>query len=95
MGCLKEVDRYILQSFFTFHNLNLSTFNLAKNYAETGMAAYANLQQEEFAKANEGYSAIKHQREVGVSYFDKISEIISAGESSTTAMQDSTETEQF
>ena len=78
-----------------FHNLNLSTFNLAKDYAETGMSAYANLQQQEFSKEIEGYSAIKHQREVGVSYFDKISEIISAGESSTTAMQDSTEKEQF
>ena len=52
-------------------------------------------QEEEFAKESEGYTAIKHQREVGVSYFDKISEIISSGESSTTAMQDSTESEQF
>ena len=78
-----------------FHNLNLSTFNLAKNYAVTGMSAYANLQEEEFAKEAEGYSAIKHQREVGVSYFDKVSEIISSGQSSTTAMQDSTESEQF
>ena len=78
-----------------FHNLNLTTFNLARNYALTGMSAYANLQEEEFAKESEGYSAIKHQREVGVSYFDKVSEIISSGESSTTAMQDSTESEQF
>ena len=78
-----------------FHNLNLSTFNLAKNYSKTGMAAYASLQQEEFSKESEGYSAIKHQREVGVSYFDKVSEIISAGQSSTTAMKDSTETDQF
>ena len=59
------------------------------------MSAYANLQEEEFAKEIEGYSAIKHQREVGVSYFDKISEIISSGQSSTTAMKDSTESEQF
>jgi isocitrate lyase len=78
-----------------FHNLNLSTFKLAKSYAETGMSAYASLQQEEFSKEAEGYSAIKHQREVGVSYYDKVSEIISAGQSSTTAMQDSTESEQF
>jgi isocitrate lyase len=78
-----------------FHNLNLSTFKLAKSYAETGMSAYANLQQEEFSKEAEGYTAIKHQREVGVSYYDKVSEIISAGQSSTTAMQDSTESEQF
>ncbi len=78
-----------------FHNLNLSTFNLAKNYAETGMSAYANLQQEELVKEADGYSAIKHQREVGVSYFDRVSEIVSSGESSTTAMNDSTEKEQF
>ena len=73
-----------------FHNLNL-----AKNYADSGMSAYANLQQEEFNKEIEGYTAVKHQREVGVSYFDKVSEVISSGKSSTTAMQDSTETEQF
>ena len=68
---------------------------MARNYALTGMSAYANLQEEEFAKESEGYSAIKHQREVGVSYFDKVSQIVSQGESSTTAMQDSTESEQF
>ena len=78
-----------------FHNLNLTTKKKKKNYALTGMSAYANLQEEEFAKESEGYTAIKHQREVGVSYFDKVSEIISSGESSTTAMQDSTESEQF
>jgi isocitrate lyase len=78
-----------------FHNLNLSTFKLAKSYAETGMSAYASLQQEEFSKEADGYSAVKHQREVGVSYYDKVSEIISSGQSSTTAMQNSTESEQF
>ena len=78
-----------------FHNLNLSTFNLAKSYAESGMSAYAALQQEEFSKENEGYTATKHQREVGVSYFDKVAEVISSGKSSTTAMKESTETEQF
>ncbi len=78
-----------------FHNLNLSTFNLAKAYSETGMSAYATLQEEEFSKENEGYTATKHQREVGVSYFDKVSEVLSSGKSSTTAMKDSTETEQF
>tara|TARA_B100001248_G_scaffold168459_1_gene127560 strand:+ start:2255 stop:3571 length:1317 start_codon:yes stop_codon:yes gene_type:complete len=78
-----------------FHNLNLSTFNLAKAYSETGMSAYARLQEEEFSKENEGYTATKHQREVGVSYFDKVAEVLSSGKSSTTAMRDSTETEQF
>ena len=78
-----------------FHNLNLSTFNLAKSYAESGMSAYASLQQEEFSKENDGYTATKHQREVGVSYFDKVAEVISSGRSSTTAMKESTETEQF
>ena len=78
-----------------FHNLNLSTFNLAKAYSETGMSAYARLQEEEFSKENEGYTATKHQREVGVSYFDKVTEVLSSGKSSTTAMKDSTETEQF
>ncbi len=78
-----------------FHNLNLSTFNLAKNYLENGMSAYAELQEEEFNKEADGYTAVKHQREVGVSYFDKVSEIISSGKNSTSAMQDSTEKEQF
>ena len=78
-----------------FHNLNLSTFNLAKSYAESGMSAYAALQQEEFSKETDGYTATKHQREVGVSYFDKVAEVISSGKSSTTAMKESTETEQF
>ena len=78
-----------------FHNLNLSTFNLAKAYAETGMSAYAALQDEEFSKERDGYTATKHQREVGVSYFDKVTEVLSSGRSSTTAMKDSTETDQF
>ena len=78
-----------------FHNLNLSTFNLARKYSETGMQAYAALQEEEFEKEKSGYSAVKHQREVGGSYYDKVSEIISSGKSSTTAMRGSTEKEQF
>ena len=78
-----------------FHNMNLSTFKLAKSYVENGMTAYADLQNEEFNKEVDGYTAIKHQREVGVSYFDKVSEILSSGRSSTTAMKDSTESEQF
>ncbi len=78
-----------------FHNLNLSTFNLARDYVENGMSAYAELQEKEFSKEAEGYTAVKHQREVGVSYFDKISEILSSGSNSTGAMKDSTEADQF
>ena len=74
-----------------FHNLNYSTFRLAESYKENGMAAYSNLQQNEFAAEKAGYSATRHQREVGVSYFDLVSNAISKGESSTTAMKESTE----
>ena len=59
------------------------------------MTAYSRLQQREFDIEKEGYTATKHQREVGTSYFDAISNTVSSGESSTTAMEDSTETEQF
>jgi isocitrate lyase len=78
-----------------FHNLNYSTFKLAKAYKEKGMAAYSELQQSEFSAEEEGYSATRHQREVGVSYFDCVSNTVSRGESSTTAMQESTEKDQF
>jgi isocitrate lyase len=79
----------------SFHNVLYSTFKLAKAYKERGMAAYSELQQAEFAAEKDGYTAVKHQREVGTSYFDQVSEAISAGQSSTTAMKDSTETDQF
>ena len=59
------------------------------------MAAYSRLQQQEFDSEKEGYTATKHQREVGASYFDAVSNVISSGDSSTTAMEDSTETDQF
>jgi len=78
-----------------FHAQNYAIFDLAKKYKQYGMAAYARLQQKEFDSEKEGYTATKHQREVGTSYFDAISNVISSGESSTTAMKDSTETEQF
>ena len=70
-------------------------FQLAKGYAERGMAAYSELQQAEFAAEAEGYTATRHQREVGTSYFDAVATAVSAGQSSTTAMAGSTETEQF
>ena len=78
-----------------FHAQNFAIFDLAKKYKQYGMAAYSRLQQQEFDSEKEGYTATKHQREVGTSYFDEISNVISSGESSTTAMKDSTETEQF
>ncbi len=78
-----------------FHNLSLTTFNLARNYAEDGMKAYSQLQQAEFAAEKDGFSATRHQREVGTSYFDAVSMAVSQGKSSTTAMANSTENAQF
>ncbi|SEN72030.1 isocitrate lyase [Lihuaxuella thermophila] len=78
-----------------FHSLNHSMFKLAKGYSERGMAAYSELQQAEFAEEVHGYTATRHQREVGTGYFDEVSIVISGGTSSTTALAGSTETEQF
>ena len=78
-----------------FHSLNHSMFNLAHDYKDNGMAAYSKLQQAEFANEDKGYTATRHQREVGTGYFDEVSQIISGGTSSTTAMQGSTEVAQF
>jgi len=78
-----------------FHALNYSMFELARGYKETGMAAYSKLQVAEFAAAEQGYTAVKHQREVGTAYFDAISQVIANGQSATTAMAGSTETAQF
>jgi isocitrate lyase len=78
-----------------FHSLNLSMFELAKGYSTRGMGAYSEMQQREFAAQDNGFTAVRHQREVGTSYFDAVSVAISAGKSSTTAMAGSTETEQF
>ncbi|MFC5588845.1 isocitrate lyase [Sporosarcina soli] len=78
-----------------FHSLNHSMFNLAHDYKDNGMAAYSKLQQAEFASEEKGYTATRHQREVGTGYFDEVSQVISGGQSSTTAMQGSTETAQF
>ena len=78
-----------------FHSLNFSMFQLAKAYRAQGMSAYAELQSEEFAAETEGYTATKHQREVGTGYFDDVAQVISQGESSTTALHGSTEHEQF
>lgn len=78
-----------------FHSLNHSMFELAHDYKDNGMAAYSKLQQAEFANENKGYTATRHQREVGTGYFDEVSQVISGGQSSTTAMKGSTETAQF
>ena len=78
-----------------FHSLNLSMFNLARGYSERGMAAYSELQQAEFAVEAEGYTATRHQREVGVGYFDAVANAAAGGLSSTTAFAGSTEAEQF
>jgi isocitrate lyase len=78
-----------------FHSLNLSMFQLARGYAERGMAAYSELQQAEFAEEVNGFTAVRHQREVGVSYFDAVAMAASGGRSSTTAMAHSTEAAQF
>jgi isocitrate lyase len=78
-----------------FHALNHSMFELAHGYARRGMAAYVELQQAEFGSENKGYTATKHQREVGTGYFDAVTQAVSQGQSSTTALHGSTETEQF
>jgi len=79
-----------------FHNLSLSTFNLAHAYKDEGMKAYSQLvQQAEFAAEQHGFSATRHQREVGTSYFDGVAMAVSQGRASTTAMAHSTETAQF
>ena len=78
-----------------FHSLNLSMFELAKGYASRGMGAYSEMQQREFAAQEKGFTAVRHQREVGTGYFDAVALAVSAGKSSTTAMAGSTETDQF
>jgi isocitrate lyase len=78
-----------------FHSLNHGMFELAQGYAARGMAAYSELQDAEFASERHGYTATRHQREVGTGYFDLVSTTISGGASSTTAMGESTEQAQF
>jgi isocitrate lyase len=78
-----------------FHAQNIAIFELAEEYKSKGMTAYSKIQEKEFEREKDGYTSIKHQREVGTSYFDAVSNTISSGKSSTTAMKDSTESEQF
>jgi isocitrate lyase len=78
-----------------FHSLNHGMFSLAKSYKERGMSGYVELQQKEFADEAHGFTAVKHQREVGTGYFDEVAKVIAGGQSSTTALTGSTEAEQF
>jgi isocitrate lyase len=78
-----------------FHAMNHGVFELARRYRDDGMYAYANLQEAEFAAEAEGYTATRHQREVGTGYFDAVAEIISGGDASTLALEGSTEAQQF
>src|SRR5579863_10018807 len=78
-----------------FHSLNASMFELARGYSQRAMSAYVELQEREFAAEEEGYTATRHQREVGSGYFDAVIEAISAGTSSTLALRGSTEEVQF
>jgi isocitrate lyase len=78
-----------------FHSLNASMFELARGFSADGMTAYVELQEREFALEADGYTATKHQREVGAGYFDRVAEVVSGGESSTLALRGSTEAEQF
>ena len=78
-----------------FHSLNYSMFNLAYGYARNNMSAFVEMQEAEFAAAEKGFTAVKHQREVGTGYFDAVTQAIQQGQSSTTALHGSTEDEQF
>ena len=78
-----------------FHTNNYSTFKLAQDYKKNGMVGYSELQEAEFAAELNGYTATRHQREAGTSYFDAISQALTGGKSSTVAMSGSTEEDQF
>lgn len=78
-----------------FHSLNYAMFDLADRYRDQGMSAYVELQEQEFAAEKRGYTATKHQREVGAGYFDEVTQVIAGGQSSITALHGSTEEEQF
>ena len=95
----KEIAKYGYKfQFITlagFHALNYSMFNLAHGYARRQMSAFVELQEAEFAAADRGFTAVKHQREVGTGYFDSVTQTIQGGQSSTVALKGSTEEEQF
>jgi isocitrate lyase len=78
-----------------FHSLNYGMYELAHGYARDNMTAYVKLQEAEFAAEKIGYTATKHQREVGTGYFDEVTQVVTGGKSSVTALTGSTEEEQF
>ncbi len=78
-----------------FHALNASMFELARGYVDEGMTAYVRLQEHEFEMEDDGYTATRHQREVGAGYFDQVAQVVTGGAASTLAMHGSTEEEQF
>ena len=86
-------DRFITLA--GWHALNYAAFEIGKGYTDSDMTAYVDLQEREFARESEGYTAVKHQREVGAGYFDQIATIVSGGNASTLALEGSTEEEQF
>ena len=87
--------KFLFVTLAGFHSLNASMFELARGYAASGMQAYVELQQREFDLEDDGYTATRHQREVGAGYFDTVTEIVSGGQSSTLALKGSTEEAQF
>ena len=93
LGALNYKFQFVTLS--AFHALNHSMFTLAKDYKARGMAAYAELQNREFASEKDGYGAVRHQEFVGVGYFDEITQVATGGQSSVTAMEGSTEQQQF
>lgn len=99
LGVLQELGnlgyKFQFVTLAGFHSLNHGMFELALEYGKRGMEAYSELQSAEFASEAKGYTATKHQREVGTGYFDAISTIASAGASSTLALVNSTEAQQF
>jgi isocitrate lyase len=78
-----------------WHLINYHTFHLAHAYEQEGMPAYVRIQEQEFAREGDGYTATKHQREAGTGYFDRVLMAVTAGQASTTALEGSTEREQF
>ena len=87
--------RYQFITLAGFHALNYSMFDLATRYRDSGMTAFVDLQEQEFAAEARGYTATRHQREVGAGYFDSVTQSITGGTSSITALKGSTEEEQF
>jgi isocitrate lyase len=87
--------KFLFVTLAGFHALNYSMYELAREYTSEGMTAYSRLQQAEFAAEKDGYTATKHQHEVGTGYFDEVIKVISQGQASTTALSNSTESAQF